>query len=59
MEIKHCVGITCEGFEDEFMTLLTTIEARYAHTRSDPYLNSAKIGGERDRELKRLTLAIN
>lgn len=22
LEIKHCIGVTCDGFEDEFMALL-------------------------------------
>lgn len=42
MEIKHCVEITCEGFEDEFMTLLTTIEVGYAQSKYDPSFNLAK-----------------
>lgn len=42
MEINHCVGITCEGFEDEFMVLLIVIGAGYAQFKSDPSLYSTK-----------------
>lgn len=56
MEIKHCVGITCEGFEEGFLALLTSIEAGYAQFKADPSHNLAK---KRKRELERLTWAMN
>lgn len=27
MELKHYIGVSCKGFEDGFMALLTTIDA--------------------------------
>lgn len=51
MEIKHCVGITCMNFEDEFMALLTTIKAGNAQSKSNPSHNSAKKGEENLRGL--------
>lgn len=56
MEIKHCVGITCKGFEEKFMALLIAIEAGYVHFNSHSSLN---FGSKRERELKRLTWAMN
>lgn len=29
-EIQYCVGMECEGFEEQFMALLTTIEVGHA-----------------------------
>lgn len=33
IEINYCVGMTCEGFEDEFLALLTAIEAGGAQSK--------------------------
>lgn len=55
MEIKHCIGITCEGFATEFMVLLTAIEAGIAQSKSKLSLNLVK---KWERELKKLTWTI-
>ena len=50
-EIQQCVQITCEGFEDQFIALLTAIEAGH--------VLGTKSRSKKSRELKRLTWTIN
>lgn len=50
-EIKACVGISCEGFEEQFKALLVAIEA----DRTLAMKSAVKV----DRELKRLQSSIN
>ncbi|KAG6652954.1 hypothetical protein CIPAW_05G041700 [Carya illinoinensis] len=50
-EIRDCVGISCEGFEEQFRALLIAIEA------GQPAL--AKSAAKKERELKRLEFSIN
>lgn len=45
-EIHKCVGISCEGYEDQFKALLTANEAGHYHHG---------IGSKRNRELRKLT----
>lgn len=42
LEIKHYAGVTWEGFEDEFLVLLTAVEAGSAQLKADPSLNLVK-----------------
>lgn len=51
-EIRPCVGVSCEGFEEEFMALLTAIEV--GHSLSE-LRSSSKLGIKENRELKRLS----
>lgn len=55
-EIRHLVGISCEGFEGEFMALFTAIEA--GHYKNET-TSSSKMRNRKSRELKRLSCFIN
>lgn len=41
-EIKQCVGILCDDFEDQFIALLAAIEAGQILSGSPSEINSAK-----------------
>lgn len=56
LQIKHCIGITCESFVDELLALLTAIEAGYAQSKANSSRNMAK---KSDGELKKLMWAMN
>lgn len=45
-KIQQCGGISCDGFEDQFVALPTTIEARHFHVIC--------LGSKRYRKLKYL-----
>lgn len=51
-EIRNCIGIACEGFEDQFKALFIAIEA------ADQPLE-ARSASKKERELKRLSCSIN
>lgn len=55
-EIRHCVGILCKGFVEEFLALLTAVEAGLSHSM---LCSSSKLGGKENREFKRLSCSIN
>jgi hypothetical protein len=50
------VGISCEGFEEEIMALLTTIDASHYQKES---ASRSKLGNRENRELKRLSCSIS
>jgi hypothetical protein len=54
-EILHHVGLLCEGFEQEFMALLMTVEASHSQEESG---SSSKLVNKGGRELKRLSFSI-
>lgn len=56
MEIQHLVGLSGEGFKEEFMALLTAIEASHSQKEST---SSSKLGNKENRELKKLSCSIN
>jgi len=55
-DIHHCVGLSSDGFEGEFMALLTAIET--SHNWGESVSNS-KSANRGKRELKRLPCSIN
>jgi hypothetical protein len=55
-EIHRVVGVSCVGFEEQFMALLTFIEASCSHKVS---ASSSKLGNKGSRELRRLECSIN
>lgn len=55
-EIRQHVGISCEGFEAEFMVILTAIEA--SHYKNET-ASSSKMRNRENREFKRLSCSIN
>ncbi|KAG6684306.1 hypothetical protein I3842_12G056500 [Carya illinoinensis] len=50
-DIKDMVGLKCEGYEEQFMALLTAIEVGHQQQR--------KTGSKKQRELNRLTWSMN
>lgn len=50
-DIQEIVGLKCEGYEEQFMALLTAIEAGHQQQK--------KIGSKKQRELRRLTWSLN
>lgn len=50
-DIQDLVGLKCEGYEEQFMALLTAIEAGHQQKK--------KAGLKRERELRRLTWSMN
>lgn len=50
-EIKNLVGISCEGYEEQFRALTTTIEASHPA--------QARSASKKDKELKKLGCMIN
>jgi hypothetical protein len=55
-KVKDCVGISCEGFEEENKALFTAIEASHYEDKLDSFSNPAKKGKG---ELKRLACSFN
>lgn len=56
MEIRHLLGLSGEGFKEEFIALLTSIEVSHSQKEST---SSSKLGNKENRELKRLSCSIN
>ncbi|KAG6711271.1 hypothetical protein I3842_05G044200 [Carya illinoinensis] len=50
-DIQEIVGLKCEGYEEQFMALLTAIEAGHQQHK--------KLDSKKQRELKRLTWSMN
>jgi len=55
-EIHHVLGISCEGYEEQFMAILTAIEASRSQKGST---SNSKLLDRGTRELKRLACSIN
>lgn len=55
-EIHRVVGVSCVGYEDQFIALLTVIEASHIHKVST---YTCKLGNKGSRELKRMECSIN
>jgi hypothetical protein len=55
-EIRCVVGVSCEGFEEQFMAILTAIEAGRPQKVRGSFSNC---GSKGNRELKRLECSIN
>lgn len=55
-EIRHHVGLSCAGFKEELITLLTAIEASYSQKE---LASSSKLVSKENRELKRLSHLLN
>lgn len=54
-EMQTCIGIRCDGFEDQYITLFASIEVEENQASSSPGGISAK---KRARELKKLVWSI-
>lgn len=50
-DIQQVVGLKCEGYEEQFWALLTTIKVRHQQQR--------KVGSKKQCELNRLTWSMN
>ncbi len=55
-EIRHCVGVSCEGFEEEYMASLTAVESGHSNNE---FVSSSKLGNKENRELERLSCSSN
>jgi hypothetical protein len=57
-EIYWLVGISCEGFEGEFLAILIAIEVEECHKQHD-LASSSKKGNKGSRKLRNLECSIN
>jgi hypothetical protein len=56
MEIYRVVGLSCEGYEEQFMALLTAIELGHCHK---DLASSSKFVNKGNKEIKRLACSMN
>jgi hypothetical protein len=55
-DIRHFIGLSCDGFEGQFMALFTAIKASH---NQEGWVSNSKTAFRSNRELKRLSCSIN